>query len=481
MVSTLAGSGTAGYADGTGTAAQFDSPYGVAVDGAGTVYVADTENHRIRKVTAAGVVSTLAGSTQGYADGTGAAAQLNSPAGVAVDGAGSVYVTDDYNHRIRKVTAAGVVSTLAGSTQGYTDGTGTAAQFNFPFGVAVDGAGTVFVADTGSNRIRKVTAAGVVSTLAGSGTSGYADGTGTAAQFKNPYGVAVDGAGTVYVADEGNHRIRKVTAAGVVSTLAGSGTAGFADGTGTAAQFNFPTGVAVDCSGTVYVADYVNQRIRKVTAAGVVSTLAGSGTAGFADGTGTAAQFNFPTGVAVDGTGTVYVADYVNQRIRTVTAAGVVSTLAGSGTYGFADGTGTAAQFRDPHGVAVDAAGTVYVADYGNHRIRTVTAAGVVSTLAGSGTSGFADGTGTAAQFNNPKGVAVDGAGTVYVADYGNHRIRMVTAAGVVSTLAGSGTSGFADGTATAARFYNPWGVAVEGAGTMYVADASNHGVRAIR
>ena len=209
------------------------------------------------------LVATLAGSTAGFADGTGGAAQFNGPYGVAVDYSGTAYVADGNNHRIRKITSAGVVTTLAGSgARGFSDGTGVAAQFNYPIGVAVDSSGTVYVADAGNNRIRKITPAGVVTTLAGY-AAGSADGTGGAAQFKDPRGVAVDPSGTVYVADYGNHRIRKITPAGVVTTLAGS-TAGFADGTGSAARFNVPFGVAVDSSGTVYVADYCNHRIRKI-------------------------------------------------------------------------------------------------------------------------------------------------------------------------------------------------------------------------
>jgi prepilin-type N-terminal cleavage/methylation domain-containing protein len=319
-----------------------------------------------------------------------------------------------------------VVSTLAGSTSGFADGTGAAAQFRLPYGVAVDTSGTAYVADYNNHRIRKISPAGVVSTLAGSGTAGFSDGTGTAAQFNRPYGVAVDSSGTVYVADNGNQSIRKITPAGVVSTLAGSGTAGFSDGTGTAAQFDTPLGVAVDASGTVYVADGNNRRIRKISPAGVVSTLAGSGTLGFSDGTGTAAQFYIPYGVAVDASGTVYVADTFNYRIRKISPAGVVSTLAGSGTSGSSDGTGAAAQFYYPGSVAVDNSGTVYVADIGNNRIRKISPAGVVSTLAGS-TPGVADGTGTAAQFYAPTGVAVDSSGSVYVADTNNNRIRKIT------------------------------------------------------
>ncbi|EOD12963.1 hypothetical protein EMIHUDRAFT_213242 [Emiliania huxleyi CCMP1516] len=239
---------------------------------------------------------------------------------------------------------------------------------------------------------------------------------------------------SVYVVDSSNHRIRKIdTSGGVTTTLAGSGTGTFADGTGTAASFYYPAGVAVSPDGgTLYVADYFNSRIRKIdTSGGATTTLAGSGTNTFADGTGTDASFNFPNGVAVSG-GTVYVADMYNHRIRKIdTSGGVTTTLAGSGTGTFADGTGTAASFYYPHGVAVSPDGmTVYVADSSNHRIRKIdTSGGVTTTLAGSVTVGSADGTGTAASFNFPSGVAVSPDGmTVYVADADNNRIRQVTA-----------------------------------------------------
>lgn len=322
------------------------------------------------------------------------------------------------------ISNAQVVTTLAGSTGGFADGTGAAAKFYYPYGVATDAAGNVYVADTFNNKIRKITQSGEVSTFAGS-TYGFADGIGAAAQFIHPYGVATDNAGNLYVADSGNSKIRKITPAGVVSTLAGS-TPGSVDGVGTIAQFNSPTGVATDAAGNVYVADLNNNKIRKITPAGVVTTLAGSGIYGFANGTGMVAQFNYPLGVATDAAGNVYVADSNNNKIRKITPMGVVSTLAGSSLGGFADGTGALAMFKGPIGVATDAAGNVYVGDQLNNRIRKITPAGVVSTLAGRIQQGFADGAGDLAMFDYPYGVATDTVGNVYVADQGNNKIRKI-------------------------------------------------------
>ena len=682
VVSTFAGSGSFSYADGTGTAASFNTLERIAVDLSGNVYVTDRNNHKIRKITPAGVVTTLAGSSRGSANGSGTAAQFSSPKGIAVDNSGNVYVADTNNHRIRKITPAGAVTTLAGSSYGDSDGTGTGAQFQSPQDVAVDGSGNVYVADTNNSKVKKITPAGVVTTLAGS-TVGYLDGTGTAAMFAYPKGIEVDGAGNIYLADTNNYRIRKITPTGVVTTFAGRTitvidpmmggdyeTGGFEDGNTADALFNRPNDITIDASGNLYVADNYNYKIRKITTTGAVlsgdttgqvgdhnvvldatdvsggavqqiftisvksaptviataasaitasgatlnsnvtanggatvtergfvyaktsndatptfaevngttvikevvtgttgaftkaltgliantgfsyvsyainsvgttessietfttintpptftstaitsvnegdtysyaittndvdgdavsvtattkpswltihtnvevSTLAGSDR-GDSDGTGTSAQFSYPKGIAIDPSGNVYVADTDSHKIRKITPAGVVSTFAGS-SYGFADGTGTAAQFQTPYGITADASGNVYVADTGNQKIRKITPAGVVSTFAGS-SFGFADGTGTAAQFKNPYGVAVDASGNVYVADNSNHIIRKITPAGVVSTFAGS-SYGFADGTATAAKFYNPRGVAVDASGNVYVADYGNRKIRKI-
>jgi sugar lactone lactonase YvrE len=346
-------------------------------------------------------------------------------------GAGSGFTT---NYTVNLVYPGGYVITLAGSTYGYLDGPGATAQFKQPNGVAMDGAGNLYVADTNNNRIRKITPAGDVSTLAGEGTADHLDGPGTLAKFNNPAGVALDGAGNLYVADEVNNCIRKIViATGYVSTLAGStagsvGSSGYDDLPGTAARFATPRGVALDGAGNLYVADSFNQRIRKIViATGDVSTLAGDTSGGSIDGTGTAAHFNLPQGVAADGAGNLYVAERGNNRIRKIViATKEVTTLAGSSA-GYADGTGTAAQFDNPYGVAADGAGNLYVADSANHRIRKIViATKEVTTLTGSGTTGgFADGTLTAAQFNSPYGVAMDSVGNLYVAG-NNHRIRKI-------------------------------------------------------
>jgi hypothetical protein len=325
-----------------------------------------------------GTLAGLAGSL-GSADGTGSAARFNFPYSIAIDTAGNVFVADTYNLTIRKVTSAGVVTTLAGTagSTGSTDGTGSAARFRYPEGIAVDTAGNLFVADTFNHTIRKITSAGVVTTLAGTaGSSGSTNGTGSAARFDFPLDVAVDTAGNVFVADTDNHTIRKITSAGVVTTLAGTaGSSGSTDGTGSAARFNFPSGVSLDTAGNIFVSDQVNNTIRKVTSAGVVTTLAGTaGSSGSTDGTGSAARFNFPWDIAVDTSGNVFVTDKDNFTIRKITSAGVVTTLAGTaGSSGSTDGIGSAARFGSPMGIAVDTAGNLFVTDQANHTIRSST------------------------------------------------------------------------------------------------------------
>jgi sugar lactone lactonase YvrE len=367
------------------------------------------------------------------------------------------------------------VSTLAGAAHasGYADGAGAAARFYLPTGVAVDGAGNVYVADAGNDTIRVVAPSGAVRTLAGMASPrGSADRVGSAARFKGPMGVATDRAGVAYVADFSNHTIRRITPSGAVSTLAGTaGVRGSADGrSAAAAQFNYPTAVAVDAAGNAYVADSKNHTIRKIATSGAVSTLAGTaGAAGSTDGAGAAARFDTPRGVAVDREGNVYVADSGTHTVRKVGPSGQVSTLAGrAGAAGAADGTGPAARFRTPKGVVVDGAGNVYVADSGNHAVRKIGPSGPVSTLAGrAGAAGGRRGADSTARFGDPTGLAVDGAGNVYVADPEHGSVHVIAPSGKVSAVAAHVHMGAA-------------GVAVDGAGNVFVADHWKHVVRKI-
>ncbi|MCS5645083.1 MAG: hypothetical protein NZ838_03090, partial [Candidatus Marinimicrobia bacterium] len=320
-----------------------------------------------------------------------------------------------------------------------------------------------------------------VSTFAGSGEDGSADGTGTAASFNGPSDFARDGSGNLFVADLRNDLIRKITPAGVVTTFAGSGTGGSADGTGTAASFDGPSGLAMDGSGNLFVVDYYNDLIRKITPSGVVTTFAGSGTAGSADGTGTAASFSYPWGIAIDNNDNLFIADYYNNLIRKITPSGVVTTFAGSGTAGSVDGTGTAAYLSGPTGLSFDSNGNLFVAEFGGNKIRKITPSGVVTTFAGRGSAGSVDGTGTDASFDYPIGITIDNNDNMYIADAYNYKIRKITSAGIVTTLAGSGTSGSADGAAATATFKLPYGLEMsENNVIIYVADFADHIIRKI-
>jgi len=538
VVTTFAGlAGRPGSANGTGSAARFDAPVAVAIDSIGNIFVTDTNNHTIRKITPARVVSTFAGlaGSDGSANGIGSTARFSFPSALAVDNANNIYVADTGNSTIRRITPARLVSTFAGlaGSPGNANGTGSAARFNFPAGVAVDRVvtGNIYVGDTSNFTIRQITPARVVTTLAGSPLMrGGNNGTGSAARFDLPAGMAVDSAGNIYVADQDASTIRKITPARVVSTFAGSfAKSGSQNGTGSAARFNLPGDVAVDRSNNLYVADSNNCTIRKITPAAVVTTLAGLASAGHTNGTGSAARFDFPQGVAVDTTGKIYVADSVESTIRKITPTAVVSTFAGlPGMSGYLDATGTAARFAFPRwltvgasdnvyvgdtfnfvvrkitpnavvssvvtnpangagqvrGVAMDSSGNIYTADLPHHTIRKITPDGTATIFAGSNDApGNANGVGSAARFNFPTGLAVDSAGNLYVADSGNNAIRKITPAATVTTFAGSDSPslfGSADGTGTAARFNGPFGVAVDQAGNVFVTDTGNNTIRKI-
>lgn len=500
-----------GDVDGSGGTAEFNNPQGLAVDGAGNIYVADTGNNCIRKIAPDGTTTTLAGNgTAGDIDGTGGrngTVEFDGPVAVAVDPQGNVYVADSLNSSIRKVGPDGTTTTLAGNgLVGDLDGTGGAtgtAEFDTPNGVAVDGEGNVYVADTGNMTIRVITTDGTTSTLAGTGANGSTGGSGAVAQFSQPKGVALDQQGNLYVADTGSSTVRLIqlapgpndagpsatttshgVAAGgpvIVSTVAGNGQSGYNDGAGSGAEFNGPEGIAVDAMRTIYVADKLNQAIREVMANGSVATRSS------ADPGLIIANL---IGITVDRQGNIFTTEASNQILQWNATVAGATVLAGDGTAGDVDGASGphgGAEFDDPRGVAVDRLGNVYVADTGNNRIRMITSARTTSTFAGNGTAAFADGSGGAdggAAFNGPQGVAVDNQGNVYVADTGNNRIRLVTPNGATSTLAGNGAAAFADGSGGpdgGAAFNGPRGVAVDNQGNVYVADTGNNRIRLVQ
>ena len=652
-VTTLAGNSNSGYTDAPGTLSSFNNPCGVATDALGNVYVTDTYNNVIRKIDPSGNVTTLAGNgTQGSANGNGTAASFFWPQGIASDAVGNIYVSDTHNHLIRKIDQLGNVTTLAGSgSSGLANGIGVAASFNFPIGIATDFFGNVYVADNQNNLIRKINQNGEVSTLAGSSFTGKNDGIGFAARFSTPEGLAVDATGNIYVGDLDYNLIRKVNAAGYstispalptglsfnatngiingtskhssastnytvtaynlvgsststfnitvlpgtpsislispqkagagstvailgtgltgtssvnfggnsaqsftvlsdtlvtavvgngasgavsldtrgslpafngfnyiaapnisykaiqplttnraiypiapsnsggavpatiygkIIAFAGNGYYGYADGAGSSANFNYPQGLASDHSGNIYVADAGNNLIRKIDSNGVVSTFAGFGHPGYKDGLGSDAVFNTPASVATDLLGNVYVADELNNLIRKIDPSGNVTTFAGNGSKGSNNGPGVSASFKFPSGIATDLAGNLYVSDSCNNLIRKIDPTGIVSTLAGTGFTGSTNGNGTASSFSQPAGVATDALGNVYVADEYNSQIRKIDPAGNVSTLAGSGSSGYSDGKGLAASFNKPSAVTVDGLGNVYVADSYNNYIRKI-
>ena len=491
LLTLVAGNGTPGFSgdNGPATSAELSYPGGVAVDSAGNVYIADTNNNRVRKVSK-GVIATVAGNgTPGFSGDNGPAtsAELYTPEGVAVDSAGNLYIADADNNRVRKVSN-GIIITVAGLSGLGDNGPAASAQLSDPEGVAVDSAGNVYIADTHYNRIRKVSS-GVITTVAGNGPAGFSgdNGPATSAQLSEPTGIAVDSAGNLYIADFENNRVRKVSN-GVITTVAGSGTQGFSgdNGAATSAGLYYPAGVAVDSAGDLYIADYYNSRIRKVSN-GVIATVAGGGSSLGDNGPATSAQLNFPESVAVDSAGNLYIPIAINSLVRKV-SGGVITAVAGNGTWGFSgdNGPATSAQLSLAPGpgssVAVDSAGSLYIADWGNNRIREVSG-GVITTVAGNGTQGSSgdNGPATSAELNGPAAIAVDSAGNLYIADTGNHRVRKVSN-GVIATVAGNGTQGFSgdNGPATNAQLYYPEGVAVDSAGNLYIADAYNNRIRKV-
>lgn len=416
-VSILAGSRTKlGYVDAAGASARFGAIGGLAVDAKGNVYVADVGNGALRKINAKGVVSTVA-----------KASTWRGIEGLAVHTDGTIYAASWSDHVIYKASSSGKLSVFAGrkGKAGKANGTGTKARFRRPVAVAVDASGNVFVSDQGNYAVRKITSAGVVTTLAGKRSEeGYVDAKGSKARFSNLGGLSVDSAGNILVADWYNNALRKITPAGLVTTL-NRVVPGFADGKLDEALFVQPGAIAVGSNGSIYIADSGNDAIRTVAANGKVKTLAGPTRKGLVNDKGAKARFRFPTGVAATDKGVVYVADYGNRVIRKITAKGVTSTVA----------IKHEGLFR-PADVALGSDGSLYIADAGGHTIRRLTSKGALTLVAGSpGLAGADDGNGTAARFSSPRALAVHPSGAIFVADTGNRVLRKIAVSGAVTTI----------------------------------------------
>jgi len=500
-ISTVAGNGTCGFSgdNGPATSAQLQYPRGaVSVAADGSIYIGDTNNHRVRRVSPSGVITTVAGNGQStYAGDGGPAlnASFNYPFSVSLLPAGGFIVADYENHRIRKVDANGVITTVAGSgTQGFSgDGSAAgAASLNNPMQAVARADGSILIADSTNYRVRSVSASGTITTVGGNGLFKFFGDGGPAitASLNDPEYLALDGAGNLLILENRGNRLRKVTPAGIITTVAGIGIAGFSGdgGPASSSSLNFPAGIAVGPDGNYYIADRVNRRVRKVSPSGIITTVAGNGNLGFGGdgGPATQATLGFIQGVGTDTAGNLYIVDSSNNAIRKVTPSGIISNFAGvravSAAAGFSGdgGPATSATLNAPSGVAADSVGNIYFTDRGNGRVRKINTSGVISTIAGTGTQGFSGdgGAATAAQLNYPDQIAVTSDGSIYVADFFNHRIRKIDASGVISTVAGGGSGG--DGSlAASASLDIVTGVAVDGAGTIYIADGTDR-VRAV-
>jgi len=584
IIKTVAGNGTIGYSGDydVATDARLNWPSGVAVDASGNLFIVDLGNNRIRKVDTNGLITTVAGNgTYTYSGDGGAAtlAGLNEPRGVAVDASGNLFIADIGDNHIRKVDPNGIITTVAGNGKYGHSGDGgvaTNASLSTPFDVAVDASGNLFIADIGNNVIRKVDSNGIIATVAGNGNPGNSGdyGAATNASLNQPSGVAVDAFGNLFIADRGNGVIRKVDPNGIITTVAGNGTNGYSGdgGTATNARLNWPSGVGVDASGNLFIADMSNNRIRKVDPNGIITTVAGNGNSGFFGdgGVATSAKLNGPSGVALDAFGNLFIADSDNNRIREVffnptltlsnvstndagnytvvitssygsvtssvasltvvlpsepasqmvmaggTATfsvaahgagpftyqwqlngtnlpdGLITTVAGNGTNGyFGDGgAATNANFDWPFGLTVDTSGNLFVADTDNAVIRKVDTNGLITTVAGLYNNGYPAYSGDGGPAINasmfwPYDVAVDASGNLFIADTGNALIRKVDTNGIITAVVGifnGGVGGYSGdgGAATNASLYWPSGVAVDASGNLFIADTGNSVIRKV-
>lgn len=503
-ISLVAGTGAAGFSGdgGAATAAQLNNPTAVAIDSNGAIYVADFNNHRIRKI-AGGTISTYAGTGVGDYSGDGAAAtaaNLKQPASLVFDSTGTLIFSDYGNRRIRKIHNDGTISLVAGNgTAGYLGdgGMATSASFNGPGAVGISDQGEIYVGDTFNHRIRKISTDGVISLFAGNGSAGYSGDSGdsgpatSASLFYPNNQITVDSRGFVFFPDQGNNLIRVISSIGIIETLMGYTSSLGHSGDNSAAstaKLKYPFGIRLTTEASLYIADYQNHRVRKINSDGSMTVIIGTGTASSTGdgGTATAATVNWPIDVAIDSQGSLYVSEYFGHRIRKISTNGIVSTFAGTGDPGFADDVAaTAAQLNAPRGIIFDLEGNLLIADYSNKRIRKVSTAGVMSTFAGNGTSGSAgDGAqATLAQLGGPNAFAINPNGEIVFTDLVNQSIRKISTDGVISKIAGTGVAGFSGdgGPATSANLNLPVTPVFDSLGNIYFTDFSNHRIRRIR
>ncbi len=556
IVTTIAGNGTYGFSGDSGlaTAAEISGVDGIAIDQKGNIYLADLGNNRIRKIDKNGIITTIAGSSfQGTTGDGGPAtlARLILPIGVTVDSLGELFIADVGANNIRKIDSNGIISTIAGSTDGQPGfsgdgGPATAARFNQIVGsVAVDGQGNIYIPDAGNNRIRKIDKNGIVNTVIGNGISDNTGDGGLAinASINTPSSVNVNSAGNIYIAvknyvrevdvnniihtvagngsggfngdgilaaksqlyeprtvkvddsnnvyliDAGDYRVRKILPDGKIITVAGNGlNSGLIGDSGLAtnATLGYILALAKDKKGNLYIADDANQSIRKVDGSGIITTIAGgNGATGFSGdgGAATLAQLSYPDGLAIDDTGNIYIADKNNQRIRKIDVNGIITTIAGNGTRGFSGdgGSAIAAELNYPDGLAIDNVGNILIADNVNNRVRKIDNNGIITTVAGNGTSAFnGDGGSATAAGLTAIDVAADSSGNILIADRGNDRIRKVDKNGIISTIAGGGNVYGDGGNPLVADLPGLYSVAVDKSGNVFISDFTNHRVRKI-